>query len=78
MVRAKPPDSPEGPRHEGNNRFKDDEPKGAPLAGPSSGDRPQLAAASSRPPAAHHREAAPTAGGKATAPWPAGDFLGVL
>ena len=48
------------------------------LAGPSSGDRPQLAAASSRPPAAHHRETAPTAGGEATAPWPAGDLLGVL
>ena len=48
------------------------------LSGPSSGDRPQLAAASSRPPAAHHREAAPTAGGEATAPWPAGDLLGVL
>ena len=30
---------PETPRHEGNNRFKDGEPSGVPLAGPSSGDR---------------------------------------
>ena len=64
---------PETPRQEGNGRVQNGDPSRVPLAGPSSGDHVELAAAAaaSRPAAVHNTEGATTSRGKATAPGPA-------
>ena len=68
------------PAWPGPRPLQNGHPSRVPLAGPSSGDHAELAAAAaaSRPAAVHNTERAPTARGEATAPGPAVDLLVIL